>query len=42
VTAEVAREHGMTVSIEAEPHTTGGLVEAIVEHFRRFGRPREE
>lgn len=32
-TAEVATQLGMRISIEAEPHTTGGLVSGIVRHF---------
>lgn len=32
-TAEVATQLGMRVSIEAEPHTTQGLVSGIVRHF---------
>jgi uroporphyrinogen III methyltransferase/synthase len=42
VTAQVAQEHDMTVSIQAEPHTISGLVESIMDHFRRLGRPTEE
>jgi uroporphyrinogen III methyltransferase/synthase len=34
VTAATARERGMKVAIEADPHTGDGLVEALVAHFR--------
>jgi uroporphyrinogen III methyltransferase / synthase len=34
MTADVARRSGLDVQIEAEPHTTAGLVAAIVQHFR--------
>lgn len=33
VTAEAARENGLHVHIEANPHTAEGLVTAIAEHF---------
>jgi uroporphyrinogen III methyltransferase/synthase len=33
VTAETARRHGLTVSVEATTHTIGGLVDALVAHF---------
>ncbi len=32
-TAEVARSHGMRVDIIANPHTTAGLITAILEYF---------
>ncbi len=32
-TAATARELGLTVDVEAEPHTIDGLVDAIVNHF---------
>jgi uroporphyrinogen III methyltransferase / synthase len=31
-TAQVARDHGLAVDIEADPHTTAGLVTAIVNY----------
>jgi uroporphyrinogen-III synthase len=34
MTADAARRCGLRVEIEAEPHTTAGLVAAIVQHFR--------
>jgi uroporphyrinogen III methyltransferase/synthase len=40
-TAEVARSCGLRVDIEANPHTTAGLVTAILEHFGRGSRPME-
>ncbi len=33
VTAETARRHGLTVSVEATTHTIDGLVDALVAHF---------
>lgn len=33
VTAEVARAHGMSVDMTADPHTIEGLVTAIMEYF---------
>jgi uroporphyrinogen III methyltransferase/synthase len=33
VTAETARRHGLTVSVEATIHTVDGLVDALVAHF---------
>jgi uroporphyrinogen III methyltransferase/synthase len=33
MTADAARRSGLNVQIEAEPHTTAGLVTAIVQHF---------
>lgn len=35
VTAATARAHGLAVDIEAEVHTVGGLVDALVEWARR-------
>ena len=32
-TAGVAREQGLPVHIEAKPHTTGGLVNSIIEYY---------
>ena len=32
-TAEVARDHGLRVDIEADPHTTAGLVQALVKYY---------
>jgi uroporphyrinogen III methyltransferase / synthase len=34
MTADAARRGGLDVQIQAEPHTTAGLVAAIVQHFR--------
>ena len=31
ITSETAREHGLTVHVEAERHDIDGLVEALVE-----------
>jgi len=33
VTSDTAREHGLTVNIEASPHTIPALVEALKAHF---------
>ncbi len=37
VTAETARELGITVAIEAQDYTVPGLVDAIVRHFTEHG-----
>src|SRR2546427_752222 len=37
VTAETARELGITVAIEAQDYTVPGLVDAIVRHFTDHG-----
>ncbi len=31
VTAATARDHGLTVTVEAEPHTVDGLVDALLD-----------
>jgi uroporphyrinogen-III synthase len=33
VTADTAREHGLTVDVEAEVHTIDGLLDALVSHL---------
>ena len=33
VTADTARERGLTVDVEAEVHTVDGLVDALVGHL---------
>ncbi|MFP5320368.1 MAG: uroporphyrinogen-III C-methyltransferase [Acidimicrobiia bacterium] len=33
ITAETAREHGLTVDVEADVHTIDGLVDALVAHL---------
>ncbi|MGQ0813389.1 MAG: uroporphyrinogen-III synthase [Gemmatimonadota bacterium] len=38
ITARTARQHGLAVHIEAQPHTTDGLVKAIVKHFEENHR----
>jgi uroporphyrinogen III methyltransferase/synthase len=35
VTAQTAREIGLPVTVEADEHTTAGLVRAVAEHYRR-------
>ena len=35
VTAETARGHGLTVTVDAEVHTVVGLVDALVSWARR-------
>jgi uroporphyrinogen-III synthase len=35
VTAEAARSHGLPVTVEADPHTVDGLVQAVVEALGR-------
>ncbi len=37
ITARTAREHGLTVAIEAERYTIDGLMEALIETQRRNG-----
>ena len=38
-TAATARALGLTVDVEAEPHTIDGLVDAIVNHYTDAARP---
>jgi uroporphyrinogen III methyltransferase/synthase len=35
VTSQTARERGLTVDVEADPHTIDGLVEGLVSRLRR-------
>jgi uroporphyrinogen III methyltransferase/synthase len=35
ITAETAREHGLHVDVEADVHTIGGLLDALVAHLAR-------
>ena len=41
-TAEAARRHNVRVDLEASPHTTQGLIDAIVEYYRRPTRLTED
>jgi len=41
-TAEAARRYSVRVDLEASRHTTQGLVDAMVEYFRREKRPTED
>ena len=41
-TAAVARQHNVRVDVEADRHTTRGLVEALAEYYRRAARPTED
>jgi uroporphyrinogen III methyltransferase/synthase len=39
-TARTARELGLDVHVEAEPHTVEGLVDALVSFVARHGMPQ--
>ncbi len=39
ITAATAREHGLTVDVEADVHTIDGLLDALVAHTTRQARP---
>jgi len=39
ITAEAARRAGMTVTLEASPHSIDGLVAALVDYAAQHGRP---
>lgn len=40
VTADVARHHGLRITVIAEVHTVDGLVDALITHRRGFGSGR--